>query len=125
MKRNRATEIACRRVLIDFRPKELIQHLSGMIFSVGGPERGGLPDLLMRQNLGRKVQSARRTAESASTAIACSVLRNFLLWPLKSPSAVKLAMVATAPANLSVRGRMIATWGRLGLMNSHGTGKIR
>jgi hypothetical protein len=39
--------------------------------------------------------------------------------------AVKLAMVATAPPNRSLSGRMMATWGRLGLMNSQGTGKIR
>jgi hypothetical protein len=38
---------------------------------------------------------------------------------------VKLAIVATAPANLSRSGRMMETWGSLGLMNSQGTGKIR
>ena len=64
-------------------------------------------------------------AASASAAIDCSVLRKSLLWPVKRPSAIKLAIVAMAPANLSVRGRMIATWGRLGLRNSHGTGKMR
>jgi hypothetical protein len=36
---------------------------------------------------------------------------------------VKLAIVARAPANLSRSGRMIATWGSLGLMNSQGTSK--
>jgi len=41
MKRNRATEIAYRRVLIDFHPEELIQHLTGMIFSIGGAEHAG------------------------------------------------------------------------------------
>src|ERR1700677_4840939 len=72
-----------------------------------------------------KDYSARRKAASASIAILCSVARNFLLLPKKSPSAVSLATAPTAPANLSVSGRMIETWGRLGLMNSHGTGKIR
>src|SRR5271155_1573218 len=53
------------------------------------------------------------------------MLRNFLLWPKKSPSVVKLAIVATAPPNLSVSGRITAHLGRLELMNSQGTGKIR
>src|ERR1700739_4330662 len=66
----------------------------------------------------------KRTAASAATAIACTVFRNCWLWPMKSPSAVKLLIVATAPPNLSVRGRMIETGGRWGL-NSVGTGKIR
>ena len=68
---------------------------------------------------------ASRLAASASSARVCSVSRNFLLWPKKSPSAVKLAIVATAPPNLLDRGRMTETGGRLGLMNSQGTGKIR
>jgi hypothetical protein len=55
MKRNRATEIAYRRVLIDFHPEELIQHLTGMIFSIGGGLNMQAPDLLMRHNLGGKV----------------------------------------------------------------------
>src|ERR1700683_1293415 len=67
---------------------------------------------------------AKRLAESASSARACRMLRNCLVWPMKSPSAVKLLIVATAPPNLSVSGRMIETLGRPGL-NSQGTGKIR
>src|SRR5579872_560274 len=75
-------------------------------------------------NGGSDYQNYPLLAESASTAIVCSRLRNFGLWPMKSPSAMKLLIVATAPPNLSVSGRMIETRGRLGL-NSTGTGKIR
>src|ERR1700722_7818054 len=66
----------------------------------------------------------KRTAASASAAIARTVLKNCGLWPMKSPSAVKLLIVATAPPNLSVSGRMIETGGSFGL-NSVGTGKMR
>src|ERR1700758_235047 len=45
--------------------------------------------------------SAKRMAASASSAMIFSVLRNCWLWPTNRPSAVKLAMVATAPPNLS------------------------
>src|SRR5882724_11035457 len=68
---------------------------------------------------------AKRAAASASAAMVFRILRNSGFWPSKRPSAVKLAIVARAPANLSRSGRMIATWGSLGLMNSQGTGKIR
>src|ERR1700689_191671 len=63
-------------------------------------------------------------AAAAATAIALSTVKNCWLWPMKSPLAVKALTAATAPANLSVSGRIIETWGRFPL-NSKGTGKIR
>jgi hypothetical protein len=92
--------------------------------------KGGRRNLFFRCDAPTRQASAQRriayerTAESAATAISCTVFRNCSLWPMNSPSAVKLLIVATAPANLSVSGRMIETGGRWRL-NSVGTGKIR
>lgn len=52
-------------------------------------------------------------------------LRNSFDWPLKSPLAIKPWIAATAPANLSDKGRIAEQRGRSGLMNSAGTGKMR
>src|SRR3954453_22081935 len=46
-------------------------------------------------------------------------------WPVKSPVEIYPAIAALAPPNLSVIGRTVAQRGRLGWMNSAGTGKIK
>jgi hypothetical protein len=67
----------------------------------------------------------RRRAESASFARSRTVFKNSFDCPMKRPSPAKNSMVALAPPNLSVSGRMAAHRGSLGLMNSAGTGKMR
>jgi hypothetical protein len=52
-------------------------------------------------------------------------IQELCLCPTNSPSAVNDAMAATAPANRSRLGRITEQSGKFGLMNSHGTGKIR
>ena len=46
-------------------------------------------------------------------------------WPMKSPSAMNPLMAPTASSCPGDVGRITAHLGRLGLINSHGTGKIR
>ena|ERR1700684_159371 len=51
--------------------------------------------------------------------------KNSFGWPKNRFIFVRNVAAALAPPNLSVNGRMMAQWGRFGLRNSHGTGKIR
>src|SRR5271170_4387920 len=73
----------------------------------------------------RSADQNSRVAASASSASWFTTWKNLGVCPTNSPSAVNDAMVATAPPNLSLLGRITAQSGKFALMNSHGTGKIR
>src|SRR5277367_1645933 len=73
----------------------------------------------------RSADQSSRVAASASSASWFTTWKNFGVCPTNSPSLVNEAMVATAPPNLSLLGRVTEQWGKSALMNSHGTGKIR
>jgi hypothetical protein len=64
-------------------------------------------------------------AESASIAIPTSKSMKFCGWPLNSPPARKVLMIPTASSCPAEVGRITAHMGRLELIKSHGTGKIR
>ena len=66
-----------------------------------------------------------RVAASASSASWFNAWKNAGVCPTNSPSFVSAAAAALAPENWSLLGRITAQWGKSGLMNSHGTGKIR
>src|SRR5580658_4114380 len=66
-----------------------------------------------------------RRAASASAANSVSTSMKLCGWPMKSPSAMNALtspMASICPAEV---GRITAHGGRLELMNSHGTGKIK
>src|SRR5580704_11846136 len=73
----------------------------------------------------RSADQNSRVAASASSASWFTTWKNRGVCPTNSPSAVNDAMVATAPPNWSLLGRITAQSGKFALMNSHGTGKMR
>src|SRR5580693_8092594 len=66
-----------------------------------------------------------RVAASASCAKLSTSSENSGDWPINSPSLMKPLIAPTASICPGEVGRITAQWGKLGLMNSHGTGKMR
>src|SRR5947209_13034355 len=69
--------------------------------------------------------SISRCAASAARASEFTRFKNSWVCPLKSPSSMKLLIAPSASSCPGPVGRIIAQGGRLGLMNSHGSGMIR